>query len=150
MPELPDEARALFAAPNYVALATLLPDGSPHNVTVWTDVDDGRLVFFTQPQSRKARNIAGDARVALTVHDRENPYRTGWVRGRVVATREGEEALRTIDALSRKYTGQDFPMRSGVVYVVEPDRCGTMILPFVHAPVASCDAPTGLDSGEPR
>jgi PPOX class probable F420-dependent enzyme len=136
MAEMPDDVRALFAAPNYVALATLLPDGSPHAVTVWSDVEDGRLVFFTQPQSRKARNLARDARVALTVHDRENPYRTAWLRGRVVATREGEEALRTIDALSRKYTGQDFPMRSGVVYLVEPERAGAMDLPFRHAPVA--------------
>jgi PPOX class probable F420-dependent enzyme len=130
VPALPDDVRDLFEAPNYVALATLLPDGAPHAVTVWCGVEDGRLVFFTQPQSRKARNIAGDGRVALTLHDRHNPYRTAWVRGRVVETREGEEALRTIDVLSRKYTGEDFPLRSGVVYVVEPDGAGSMTLPF--------------------
>ncbi|HSD77680.1 MAG TPA: PPOX class F420-dependent oxidoreductase [Solirubrobacteraceae bacterium] len=134
MTTLTDDVRALFDAANYAALATLLPDGSPHAVTVWAGVEDDRLFFFTQPQSRKARNIARDARVALTVHDRSNPYRTAWVRGRVVATREGEEALRGIDALSRKYTGADFPMRSGVVYLVEPERTGTMVLPFTHEP----------------
>jgi hypothetical protein len=29
------------------------------------DIEDGRLVFFTQPQSRKARNLDRDARIAI-------------------------------------------------------------------------------------
>jgi PPOX class probable F420-dependent enzyme len=135
MPALPDEVRALFDAPNYAALATLLPDGSPHNVTVWAGADDaGRVFFFTQPQSRKGRNLARDGRVALTIHDRENPFRTAWVRGRVVETCEGDDALALADALSRKYTGADFPLRSAVAYRVEPERAGAMTLPFTHAP----------------
>ena len=44
------------------------------------------------------------------------------MRGRVVATREGDEALEVIDRLSHKYTGEPFPMRSGVVYEIEPER----------------------------
>ena len=43
---------------------------------------------------------------------------------------EGEPALAIIDRISRDYTGEDFPMRSGVVYVVEPERAFTMSLPF--------------------
>ena len=134
MPDLPHEVRALFDAPNYVALASLLPDGSPHNVTVWGGVDGDRVFFFTQPESRKARNLARDRRVALTVHDRANPFHTAWVRGRVVETREGEDALPLIDVLSRKYTGADFPLRRGVVFLVEPELVGSMRLPFTHTP----------------
>jgi PPOX class probable F420-dependent enzyme len=103
-------------------------------VTVWAGLEDGRVAFFTQPQSRKARNLARDPRVAISVHDRDNPYRTGWVRGRVAETLEGDAALEVIDRLSRKYTGQDFPMRSGVVYLVEPERTGSMELPFRDEP----------------
>ena len=50
------------------------------------------------------------------------------------ATREGDEALEVIDRLSQKYTGQPFPMRSGVVYEIEPERVGFMELPFEHTP----------------
>ncbi len=56
------------------------------------------------------------------------------VRGRVVDTLEGEAALEVIDRLAVKYTGQPFPMRSGVVYLIEPERVQQMELPFEHAP----------------
>jgi PPOX class probable F420-dependent enzyme len=128
--ELDDDCRALFEAPNFVHLATVLPDGAPHTVPVWAGLEDGRIVFFTQPSSRKARNLALDPRVALSVVDHENPYRMASVRGRVVDTVEGDAALVIIDRLSQRYTGADFPMRSGVVYVVEPDHAFSMKLPF--------------------
>jgi hypothetical protein len=37
-----------------------------------------------------------------------------------------------IDRLAEKYTGRPFPMRSGVVYLVEAERAGSMTLPFRH------------------
>ena len=130
MSALPDEVRELFSGANFTHLATLLPDGSPHTVAVWADVEGDRLFFFTQPGSRKARNLARDGRVACSVVDRSNPYRTAHVRGRVAETVEGEQALELIDRLARKYTGEAFPMRSGTVYLVEVERAGSMTLPF--------------------
>lgn len=118
---------------NFAHLATLMADGSPHSVTVWVDVEDDRVVFFTQPGSLKARNVARDPRVALSVVDGENPYRTGRVRGRVVATREGDAALAVMDRMARRYTGADFPMRSGVLYEIEVEHSGFTELPFRHA-----------------
>jgi PPOX class probable F420-dependent enzyme len=126
-------AGELLAAPNIVHLATLLPDGSPHSVAVWAGLEGERVCFFTQPQSRKARNVAADPRVAISVIDRENPYRTAWVRGAVAETVEGDAALEIIDRLSVGYTGKPFPMRSGVVYLIEPSRSGSMELPFTPA-----------------
>jgi len=38
--------------------------------------------------------------------------------------------------MSRKYTGADFPMRSGVLYLIEPEREFTFDLPFTHRPGA--------------
>ncbi len=70
MAELPDGVRAVLEGRNFAHLATLLPDGSPHSVAVWVGVEDGRPVFFTQPTSRKARNLEADPRVALSVVDR--------------------------------------------------------------------------------
>src|SRR5215212_11641602 len=121
MPGLEPDVRELFEGANFAHIATLMPDGSPHSVAVWAGVEDDRVVFFTQPSSQKARNIGRDARVAISITDHANPYRTGRVRGRLVATREGDEALEVIDRISHKYTGQPFPMRSGVVYEIEAE-----------------------------
>ena len=134
MTDLPDEVRELFEGPNFCHLATVLPSGAPHSVPVWTGIEDGRIAFFTQPQSRKARNLARDPRVAISITDHEHPYRMAQVRGRVVETLEGEPALEAIDRLAVKYTGQPFPMRSGVVFLIEPEKVQQMELPFEHAP----------------
>ena len=81
MADLAGEVRELFEARNFAHLATTLPDGSPHSVPVWMRVEDGKLLFFTQTQSRKARNLQRDPRVAISITDERNPYRSAWVRG---------------------------------------------------------------------
>jgi PPOX class probable F420-dependent enzyme len=134
MTALPDDIRELFAGPNYCHLATLLPSGAPHSVPVWTNVEGEHVVFFTQPSSRKARNLERDGRVAISITDHEAPYRMAQVRGRVVGMVEGDEALEIIDRMAVKYTGEPFPMRSGVVFLVAPEKVQAMTLPFTHAP----------------
>ena len=134
MTTLSDEVRELLTAPNLVHLATLMPDGSPHTVAVWADLEGDHVFFFTQPQSRKARNLEADPRVALSVVDRNNPYRSARVRGRVVATHTGDEALVIIDRLAQAYIGEPFPMRTGTVYEIEPEHAGFMELPFRDTP----------------
>ena len=113
-------------------VATTLPDGGPHSVPVWAIFENGRIAFFTQPSSRKARNVARDPRVALSLVDETNPYRTLQIRGRVVETVEGEDALAIIDRISQHYIGRPFPMRSGVVFWIEPERASFLELPFSH------------------
>ena len=44
------------------------------------------------------------------------------VRGRVAETLEGEAALAVIDRISQDYIGGPFPMRTGVVFLVEPEQ----------------------------
>lgn len=134
MAVLTAEIRELLEAPNFVHLATVLPDGSPHSVPVWARLEGDRIAFFTQTQSRKARNLEQDGRVAISVCDERNPYRNAQIRGRVVETLEGEPALEVIDRISQDYVGAPFPMRSGVVYLVEPERAHLVELPFRHEP----------------
>jgi PPOX class probable F420-dependent enzyme len=110
----------------------VLPDGSPHSIPVWAILEDGRIAFFTQSKSRKARNLTADPRVALSLVDEANPYRNAQIRGRVVERLEGEEALAVIDRISHHYTGKPFPMRSGVVFWVEPETAHFVELPFEH------------------
>jgi PPOX class probable F420-dependent enzyme len=132
--ELTDDVRSLLEGANFAHVATLMPSGAPHSVAVWVGIEGDRVVFFTQPQSQKARNLARDARVAISITDHDNPYRTARIRGRLVDTLEGEDALKVIDGLSQRYTGAPFPMRSGVVFLVEPDHVGFMELPFADRP----------------
>ena len=131
---IPDDVRQLVEGRNFGHVATVLPDGSPHSVPVWIGVEGDHVVFFTQTQSRKARNLARDPHVAISLVDLEQPYRSASLRGRVVGTVEGEQALEIIDRLSVKYTGEPFPMRSGVVFMIEPERARYTELPFRHTP----------------
>jgi PPOX class probable F420-dependent enzyme len=125
----PDVAE-LFGGGHFVHLTTLRADGSPQTRPVWTIVDDGNVVFFTQPASPKARDLGRDPRVAASVTDKANPYRSAWLRGRVARMIEGEDALQIIDRISDAYIGEAFPMRSGIVFVLEMEAQGTATLPF--------------------
>ena len=126
----PQIAELFTEGRNLVHLATALPDGAPHSIPVWAMLEDGRIAFFTQSTSRKARNVAADPRVALSIVDGENPYRNAQLRGRVVETVEGADALVVIDRISQRYIGKPFPMRSGTVYWIEPETAHFVELPF--------------------
>jgi PPOX class probable F420-dependent enzyme len=123
MTSLPDDVRALFEAPNFAHVATLMPDGGPHTVPVWIGVEAGRIAFLTSPDSRKARNLQGDARVAISVTAHDQPFTMASVRGRVAEVVEGDAAFEIIDRISHKYTGQPYPLRTDrVVFLIEPER----------------------------
>jgi PPOX class probable F420-dependent enzyme len=133
--ELSDDVRRLFQGANFGHVATLMPSGAPHSVAVWVGLEGDRIAFFTQPASQKALNLGRDPRVAISITDHEVPYRTARVRGRVAETLSGDAALEVIDRLSNRYTGKPFPMRSGVVFLIEPDKVGYMELPFDDTPL---------------
>jgi PPOX class probable F420-dependent enzyme len=136
MTELPDHVRELFERANFVHVASVLPNGAPHSVPVWAGIEDDRIAIFTQPSSRKARNLAADPRVALSVVDHEDPYQMAQVRGRVVETVEGDAALAIMDRMSVRYTGRPFPYRQGIALLIEPERVQSMKLGFEHTPTA--------------
>jgi PPOX class probable F420-dependent enzyme len=133
--ELSDDVRGLFEGANFGHVATLMPSGAPHSVAVWVGLEGDRIAFFTQPASQKALNLGRDPRVAISITDHEVPYRTARVRGRVAETLDGDAALEVIDRLSNRYTGKPFPMRSGVVFLVDPQKVGYMELPFDDTPL---------------
>lgn len=114
-------ARELVAGTNVGHLATVLPDGSPHSVPLWVDWEGDRLLFLTGPDSRKARNIAVDPRVALSVLDAATPLRCTWLRGRVTRVVDGDEGWALVDRLSAKYTGGPYPRDVGArsAYLVD-------------------------------
>ncbi|RSS60817.1 PPOX class F420-dependent oxidoreductase [Streptomyces sp. WAC06614] len=100
--ELNDTVRSLLDAPHPAVLTTLNPDGSPQSSVVWVSRDGSELLVSTLQGRRKARNVAADPRVGLTVFDPANPYLYVEIRGtatlapdtdRAVAVRITEEYL---------------------------------------------------------
>ena len=134
MAELPDNVRALLGRANFAHVATVLPSGAPHSVPVWIALEGDRLAFFTQPGSRKARNLEADPRVAISIVDHDEPYKMAQIRGRAVETVGGDEALAIMDRMSVRYTGKPFPHRQGIAVLIEPEKVFWMTLPFEHTP----------------
>jgi PPOX class probable F420-dependent enzyme len=138
MAGLTPEIQRLFEGANYAHVATLMADGSPHSVPVWVGLEEGRICFFTQSGSQKARNLERDPRAAISITNHDNPYETARIRGRVAETRTGDAALEVMDRISVKYTGEPFPMRGphGVLFVLEVSAASHMRLPFSHEPAS--------------
>ena len=104
-------------------LATVLPDGSPHTTPVYVGAHGDRIVLFTGPGTRKARNLRRDPRMALSVAPVNSPFEPVTIRGRVAEWLEGDTAWQIIDQLATKYTGQPYPRdKERVVAVIEPER----------------------------
>ena len=130
MTALSPAVRQLLEEPNFGHLATLMPDGSPQVTPMWVDYDGEHILINTAAGRQKPRNLDQDSRVALTVTDRNNPYRYVGFRGKVVAvTTEGAD--QHIDRLAKKYIGQDqYPWRQPgeqrILYKIEPSRVHAM------------------------
>ncbi len=62
-------------------------------------------------RTRKARNVARDPRVAISITDRNQPHTVAVVRGRVTERIEGDPAWVIIDRLSHKHLGEPYSPR---------------------------------------
>jgi PPOX class probable F420-dependent enzyme len=130
MATIPDRIRDIFAKRSFVHLATLMPDGSPQVSPVWVDVDGDQVVINSAQGRMKDENMRRDPRVALSVTDPDNPYRSVMMRGRVVdITTEGADEH--IDRMAKKSLDQDkYPFRGKdevrVIYRIEVDKISIM------------------------
>jgi PPOX class probable F420-dependent enzyme len=117
------EIRAQLDTAAVAHLATVLPDGAPHSVPLWVGVHGEHIAFLTGPQSRKARNLRRDPRVALSLTAVDNPFLPVVVRGRVVRWLDGDEAWEVIDRIAMKYIGGPYDRsQDRVVALIEPER----------------------------
>ncbi len=116
-----------------------MDDGSPHSVPVWIDIDDhDRPVFYKENDSVGLRNLRRDPRVAISITDVEDPYRSVLIRGRVVEMRGEPLAREWLEQRALQYTGQAYPdpaPDAGTLVVVEPERVTYQYAEgFRHAP----------------
>jgi PPOX class probable F420-dependent enzyme len=120
---LDPDVRRVLDSTAVAHLASVLPDGAPHSVPVWIATVGEHVAFLTGPDSRKARNLRRDPRVALSLTPVDNPFEPVIVRGRVVQWLEGEAAWEVVDRISTKYIGGPYSRdQERVVALIEPDR----------------------------
>ena len=119
-------SHAIFEKKVLAHVATLMPDGSPNVTPVWVMLDRNDIIINTALGRSKARNLATDARVAVSLTDPDDPYVCIAVMGTVTQfTTDGADAM--IDQLAKKYLGVDsYPFRSEtevrVTVRIQPDR----------------------------
>jgi PPOX class probable F420-dependent enzyme len=120
--------RALFEGKNFAHLATIMPDGSPQVTVVWVDLEGDNILVNTAEGRVKPRNVRRDPRVAISIHDEVNPYKSAAIQGEVLEIRT-EGARDHIDRLAKKYMGVDRYPREGeqrLILVIKPDQAAGM------------------------
>jgi len=99
--------RKLLDGKSFATVATLGPTGAPQTSVVWITRDGDTALFTITGDKQKARNLARDPRISVTVLDTDNPYQTAEIRGTAELIEDPERSLSK--ALSHKYTGGDPP-----------------------------------------
>ena len=95
---------------------TVKPDGSPHAMVVWGLWQDGRFLFSTGSQSRKARNLAQNPNcVVCTEHAQEAVIVEGIAELADVAARR-----KLIPAYEKKYKWDLSTMKDDLLSMKEP------------------------------
>lgn len=102
---LSDKVRRLIEGPNYAALATINPDGSPQTSIIWIGLHGDDIVMSTVPGRLKVRNMERDPRVSISVLDHEDPDNYLEIRG--LATIESEGGVELDEKLSWVYDGKE-------------------------------------------
>ena len=152
MAAVPSELADLVGAPHFAHLVTVNRDGSPQSSPIWIRPDrvapDGSvesIFFVTGLRYRKVLNMQREPRVALSIHDVDNPYRTLEIVGSV--SMEERASWDELDAISNQYLGADYPYKGddsdGWHVTVDIERASTPgefeTPPLVDAPPQSSD-----------
>ena len=97
-------------------ITTVRPDCSPHTMVVWGLWQDGRLLFSTGSQTRKARNLAQNTNcIVCTEHAHEAVIVEGVAEIADVAARR-----KFLSRYERKYDWDMSAMRDGILSMKEP------------------------------
>lgn len=126
MSVLPEDRVSILSKRAFAHVATIGPKGEPQSSPVWLDWD-GEYVKFSQTTTRqKYRNLRRDNRIALSVHDPDEPHRYLEVRGRVDRI-EPDPDHAFINKMSKKYIDTDpypwsQPGEERVVVYVRPEH----------------------------
>jgi PPOX class probable F420-dependent enzyme len=115
--------KELLEQPNYAVVSTLNSDGSIHDTVVWVSAEGERIAVNSAVGRLWPTNLERDPRVTVLVYEAGNPYNFVEIRG--TATGSTEDADEHINALAKKYIGQDeYPYRQPgeqrIKFTIEP------------------------------
>ncbi len=115
--------KELLEQPNYAVVSTVNHDGSIHSTMVWISVEGDRVAVNSAVGRLWPTNLERDPHVAVLVYESGNPYNFVEIRGTATGTTEGADEH--INALAKKYIGQDeYPYRQPgeerIKFVIEP------------------------------
>jgi len=115
--ELPASHADLLERPTFAHLATVAPDGSPHSSVMWF-VWDGEVLRFTHTSTRqKYKNIAHEPRIAISIADPDDPYRSLEVRGVVEKIEPDDEVASFYQSLQKRY-GESYEIKDAYKRVI--------------------------------
>jgi PPOX class probable F420-dependent enzyme len=149
---IPAPAEALLGSDALAHVVTMNRDGTPQVSVVWCGVSGDRIVFCTEADTAKVRNIRRDPRVILSIED-EARNLVGTQQHLVVhgtAEVTGPADRPTCDALCRVYVGTaDTPLNlsrspTAVTVAVDVIRIGgngPWVVDAGADPGAEVDAP---------
>lgn len=127
MSVIPEHYQDILHSTALAHVATIGPKGEPRVSPLLFDWDGTHILLGTNKASQKYRNLLREPRIALSLVDPTNPYRSLEIRGKVVRIDEDLDA-RFANALIRKYLNRDRnadeiqPGEERIVIVVEPER----------------------------
>lgn len=98
---LPASVRAFLAGSHCATIATVDPDGSPHQAVIWYLVEDDTLVVNSRADRHWPANLERERRAAVAVVDLSDPLRWVGLTGDVVGTVGGARAQADIAAMAR-------------------------------------------------
>lgn len=104
MGPLADPVRAFLDEPRFAVLATIGPDGTPHQSVMWYELQGDHVLMNTKRGRVKDRNLRRDARVSLCVED---GYRYVTIAGRCELVTDPETAWNDIERLAVRYQGAE-------------------------------------------
>ena len=88
-------------------LATVREDGRPHVVPIWYTLDGDNIVFTTGDTSVKAKNMARDPRVSISVDDQTPPYSFVTIEGTASFSKDPQQLLHWATCIGGRYMGED-------------------------------------------
>jgi general stress protein 26 len=134
-----DEVAGLLLEQPKLQLGTINPDGTPHPVTMFHAVVDGKIAFWTYRTSQKARNIERDPRVTCLLEGGVDYFELhgALIYGTAEVVTEPERVRRLGSAIVRRMrNGRDDGAIEPFVAATAAKRHGYLVEP---ARVASWD-----------
>lgn len=86
---------SLLSGPNLARLAYIGLDGRPRVVPIWFAAIDGDIIMVTGPKAEKAKALAANPAVAVSIDSAQPPYK--------VLLIDGDAALEPVEGMAPEY-----------------------------------------------